>query len=131
MKNLSGKPYFEGNPERKTFTLAVVRAVFGQSQCPFYNLITKTQNCSASGRGTRLSQGVCSFHSLLSHRFMQSSLSSPFLLGARHFQVLRGRCTVAWQVEVGVSLGRAVRPTIPLWARDGGYELISSFFREL
>ena len=61
MKNLSGKPYFEGNPERKTFTLAVVRAVFGQSQCPFYNLITKTQNCSASGRGTRLSQGVCSF----------------------------------------------------------------------
>ena len=94
MKNLSGKPYFEGNPERKTFTLAVVRAVFGQSQCPFYNLITKTQNCSASGRGTRLSQGVCSFHSLLSHRFMQSSLSSPFLLGARHFQVLRGRCTV-------------------------------------
>ena len=67
----------------------------------------------------------------LSARFMQSSLSSPFLLGARHFQVLRGRCTVAWQVVVGVSLGRAVRPTIPLWARDGGYELISSFFREL
>ena len=98
---------------------------------PFTTLLLKPRIVPRLGAVLGYLRGCVLFHSLLSHRFMQSSLSSPFLLGARHFQVLRGRCTVAWQVVVGVSLGRAVRPTIPLGARDEGYELISSCFRGL